>query len=142
MAIKKLIATTVSSRETGQKRRNEGKTTSSQMHTATQENQRSDRGTSEGGGRDKLKKVDGDVPECMRHKKDNNDDSTRKTEDLKGKGGGRLKHSHVDGDVPLCLRKTRRKSKDSSSSSNKKNSKEKMKAEAAHETKLRMEAKA
>ena len=27
-----------------------------------------DRGTSEGGGRDKLKKkVDGDVPECMRH---------------------------------------------------------------------------
>ena len=39
MAIKKLIATTVSSREMEQKRRGEGKTTSSQMHTATQENQ-------------------------------------------------------------------------------------------------------
>ena len=69
MAIKKLIATTVSSRETGQKRRDEGKTMSSQIHTATQENQRSDKGTSEGGGRDKLKKVDGDFPACMRHKK-------------------------------------------------------------------------
>ena len=54
MANKKHIATTVSSRETGQRRRGEGKTTSSQMHTATQENQESDRGTSEGGGREKL----------------------------------------------------------------------------------------
>ena len=49
------------------------------MHTATQENQRSDRGTSEGGGRDKLKTVDGDFPACMRHKKDNNDDNREKT---------------------------------------------------------------
>ena len=39
-----------------QRRRDEGKTTSSQMHTATQENQGINRGTSEGGGRDKLKK--------------------------------------------------------------------------------------
>ena len=78
MAIKKLIATTVNSREMGQKRRDEGKTTSSQMHTATQESQRSDRSTSEGGGRDKLKKVDGDFPICMRHKRDNTDDNTRK----------------------------------------------------------------
>ena len=39
------------------------------MHTATHENQRSDRSTSEGGGRDKLKKVDGGFPTCMRHKK-------------------------------------------------------------------------
>ena len=37
MAIKKLIATTVSSRETGQRRRDEGKTTSSQIHTSIQE---------------------------------------------------------------------------------------------------------
>ena len=29
-------------------------------------------------------------------KKDNNDDSTRKNEDLKGKGVGRLKHYNVD----------------------------------------------
>ena len=76
------------------------------MHTATQENQRSDRGTSEGGGRDKLKKVDGDFPACMTQKTDNNDDNTRKNEDLKGRGGGRLKHYNVGGDVPLCLRKT------------------------------------
>ena len=47
----------------------------------------------------------------MRHKKDNNDDSIRKTEDLKGKGGGRLKHCNVDGDVPLCLKKTEEKAK-------------------------------
>ena len=65
----KIIATTVSSREMGQKRRDEGKTTSCHMHTATQENQRSDRGTSEGGGKDNLKKVDGGFPTCMRHKK-------------------------------------------------------------------------
>ena len=62
----KLIATTVSSREMGQKRRDEGKTTSSQMHTATREKERSDRSTSERAGRDKLKKVDGDSPtKCM-----------------------------------------------------------------------------
>ena len=36
MAIKKL-ATVVSSRETGQRHRNEGKTTSSQVHTTHQE---------------------------------------------------------------------------------------------------------
>ena len=94
-----------------------------QMHTATQENQRSDRSTSEGGGRDKFKNIEGDFPTCMRQKNDNNDDNTRKNEDLKGKGGGRLKHYNVDGDVPLCLRKTEEKSKDDSSS-NKKNNEE------------------
>ena len=78
MAIKKLIATTVSSREAGQRRRDEGMTTSSQMHKAIQENQGGDRGTSEGGGREKLKKVDGDFPACMRRKKDNSDDNTKK----------------------------------------------------------------
>ena len=131
MAIKKLITTTVSSDRWDKKRRDEGTTTSGQMHTATQENQRSDRSTSEGGGRDKFKKIDGDFPTFMRHKKDNNDDNTRKNEDLKGKGGGRLHHYNVDGDVPLCLRKTEDKSKDGSSS-NKKNNEEKMKAEATH----------
>ena len=75
------------------------------MLTETQGNQRSDRSTSEGGCRDKLKKVDGDFPTCIRLflKKDSNDDYTRKNEDLKGRGGGRLKHNNVDGDVPLCL---------------------------------------
>ena len=77
------------------------------------------------------KKVDGDFPACMRHEKDNNDDNTRKNEDLKEKGGGRLQHYNVDGHVPLCLRKIEEESKDGSSS-NKKNSKEKMTAETAH----------
>ena len=96
---KKLIATTVSNRETGQRRRDEGKTTSSQMHTATQENQGSNKGTRQGKAQ---KKVGGDFPPCMRRAKDNNDNNTRKNENLKGKGGGRLKHYNVDGDVPLC----------------------------------------
>ena len=56
-------------------------------------------------------------------KKNNNDDNSRRNEDLKGKGGGRLKHYNVDGDVPLCLRKIEEESKDGSS--NTKNSKEK-----------------
>ena len=55
----------------------------------------------------------------MRQRKDNNDDNTRKNEDLKGKGGGRLKHYNVDGDVPLCLRKTEKESNDDSSSKGK-----------------------
>ena len=72
-----------------------GWTMSSQKTITTQRNHSNERCTSEGGGRDKLKKVDGDFPACM-----------RKMEDLKGKGGGRLKHRTIDGDVPLCLRKT------------------------------------
>ena len=62
------------------------------MHTATQDNQRSDRGTSEGA------KVDGDVPVCMR-RTDSSDDH-KKNEGLKGRGGGQLKHYNVDGDMP------------------------------------------
>ena len=60
----------------------------------------------------------------MRHRKDNNDDNTRKNEDLKGKGGGRLKHYNVDGDVPVCQRKTEEKSQDVGSC-NKKHKEEK-----------------
>ena len=75
------------------------------MQTATHGNQQTNRSTSEGGGRDKLKNVDGDVPACMRLKKDSSEDHTRKNEGLKGRGGGRLKYN-VDGDMPLCLRKT------------------------------------
>ena len=62
MAIKKLIATTVSSREIGLKGIEEGKTMSSQRQTATQRNQQTNRNTSEGGGRDQLTNVDGDFP--------------------------------------------------------------------------------
>ena len=48
---------------------------------------------------------------CMRQQRDNNDDNSRKNEDLKGKGGGRLIHYNVDGDVSLCHRKTEEKAK-------------------------------
>ena len=76
---KKLIATTVSSREIGLKRREEGMTMSSQMQTATQGNQQTNRSTSEGGGREKLKNVDGDFPACMRLEKESIEENTKKT---------------------------------------------------------------
>ena len=100
--------------ETVQRRRDEGKTASSQIHTTTQGNQGSDTGTSEGGGKQKLKQVDGDFPASITMK-------TKREQILiwKEKGGGRLKHCNVDGDVPLCLRKFDEENKDSSSSSKK-----------------------
>ena len=78
MAIKKIIATTVTSREIGLKRREE-KTMSSQRQTATQGNQQTNRNTSEGGGRDKLKNVDGDFPARMRLKKGRLERKRRRT---------------------------------------------------------------
>ena len=62
----KLIATIVSSREKGMRRREEGWTTRSQKTITSQRNHSNERCTSEGGGRDKLKKVDGDFPTCIR----------------------------------------------------------------------------
>ena len=73
MADKKIIATTVSSREKGIRRREEEETTS----------------------RKKLMKVDDDSPTHMRNCKNDNDDETKRMEDLRGKGGGRLKHCTV-----------------------------------------------
>ena len=93
---------------------------SSQKMITLQRNHNNERCTSEGGGRDKLMKVDGDFPTCMRKSRNNNEDETRKMEDLRGKGGGRLKHRTIDGDVPLCLRKTEKESNDDSSSKGKK----------------------
>ena len=60
----------------------------------------------------------------MRRENNNNENKTRRNEDLKGKGGGRLKHCNVDGDVPLCLRSFDEENNNSSSSKN--NSKERM----------------
>ena len=115
MAIKKLIATIVSSRVTGQRRRNEGKTTSSQMHMTPQENHGKDRHTSEGGGRRKLKQVDGNFSSILEAREPQQENKMKRDENLKGKGGGRLKHCNVDGDVPLCLRNFDEENKDSSS---------------------------
>ena len=60
MAIKKLIATTVSSREIGLKRREEGKTELSKTDSNTRKptNQQ----------KHQRKNVDGDVPACMKRK--------------------------------------------------------------------------
>ena len=69
MANKKLIATTVNSREKGLGRRDEGRTTSSQKTISLQRNQ--------GEGRDKLMNVDDDFPTCMRNSRNNNDDETK-----------------------------------------------------------------
>ena len=69
---KKLVATTVSSREVGLTRREEGKTTSSQEYSETHKDQRDDKGTGNGGGRQKLKHVDGDFPWCRRRKSEDN----------------------------------------------------------------------
>ena len=69
----------------------------------------------------KLKQIDGDVPVCARREKDDNENKTRRNEDLKGKGGGRLTLCNVDGDVPLCLRSFDEENKKSSSSSRKDN---------------------
>ena len=79
MAIKKIIATIVRSREIGLKRREEFMTVNSQLQTATQGNQHTNRSTCEGGGRDKLKNVDGDFPACTRLTKESIEDNTEKT---------------------------------------------------------------
>ena len=97
MADKKLIATTVSSREKEIRRRDEGETTSSQRKISTQGNQ------------DECKmnrtKAEDESPTQRRNRKHDIDEEARRMEDMRSKGGGRLKHCTVDGDVPLCLRK-------------------------------------
>ena len=111
MADKKLIATTVSSREKGIRRREEGETTSSQRTISLQVNQEE--------SRNNLMKVDDDSPTHMRNSRNNIDDKTKRMDDPRGKGGGRLKHCTVDGDVPLCLRNNQKDSNDDSSSKRK-----------------------
>ena len=112
MADKKLIATTVSSREKGKRRREEGETTSSQRKISTQGNQ------------DECKrnqtKPEGESPTQKRNRKSDIDEEAKRLEDMRSKGEGRLKHCTVDGDVPLCLRKNVKDSNDDSSSKGKK----------------------
>ena len=97
MADKKFIATTVSSREKGIRRREEGETTSSQRKISAQGNQ------------DECKKnltePEDESPTQRRNRKNDIDEEEKRMEDMKSKGGGRLKHCTVDGDVPLCLRR-------------------------------------
>ena len=109
----KLIATTVSSREKGMRRREEGETTSSQRTICFNY-----RGTKKD-SKNNLMRVDDDSPTHTRNRRNNTDDKAKRMEDLRGKGGGRLKHCTVDGDVPLCLRKNQKDSNDDSSSKRK-----------------------
>ena len=108
---KKLIATIVSSREKGIRRREEGETASSQRMISIQGNQEV--------RRKNLMKAEDESPTHKRNSKNDNDDETKRMEDMRGKGGGRLKHCTVDGDVPLCLRRNLRDSKEDSSSKRK-----------------------
>ena len=111
MADKKLIATTVSSREKGIRRREEGETTSSQRKISAQGNQ------------DECKKnhmkPEDESPTQRRNRKNDIDEEAKRMEDMRSKGGGRLKHCTVDGDVPLCLRRKLKDNKESSSSESK-----------------------
>ena len=97
MADKKLIATTVSSREKGIRRREEGETTSSQRKISAHGNQ------------DECKrnhtKPEEESPTQKRNRKNDIDEEAKRMEDMRSKGGGRLKHCAVGGDVPLCLRR-------------------------------------
>ena len=67
-------------------------------------NQRDDKRKGDGGGRQKLKHVDGDLPCCMSRKSEDNEATMRETAKSRGKGGGRHKLRNDDGDVPLSMR--------------------------------------
>ena len=108
---KKLIATTVSSREKGIRRREEGVTTSSQRMISIQGNQEL--------SRKNLMKAEDESPTHKRNCKNDNDDEAKRMEYMRSKGGGPLKHCIVDGGVPLCLRRNLRDSKEDSSSKRK-----------------------
>ena len=106
---KKLIATTVRSREKRIRRREEGETTSSQRKISAQGNQDS--------SKKNHMKAEDESPTQRRNCKNDNDDEAEKIEDTGSKGGGRLKHCIIDGDdVPLCLRRKLSDSNESSSS--------------------------
>ena len=109
---KKLIATTVSSREKEIRRREEGETTSSQRKISTQGNQ------------DECKmnhtKPEDESPTQRRNRKHDIDEEARRIDDMRSKGGGRLKHCTVDGDVRLCLRRKLEDNKETSSSESEK----------------------
>ena len=104
MAGKKLVATTVSSREVGLKRREEGKTVSSQEYTETHK----DKGTTKGqetGLVDRSSNTSAaTLPWSMRRKREDNEATPRENSNSRG-----------DGDVPLSMRSKGEEDKDGSS---------------------------
>ena len=66
--------------------------------------QEDERTKGKGGGRQRLKHVDGDVPLCMQNNDEERESELKKIEKVKGKGGGRQGFRYFNGDVPLCMR--------------------------------------
>ena len=87
----KNVGTTVSSREVGIKRREERNIMSSQKNTEIDKDQTDDKKTRNGGGRQKLKHVDGDFPWFKRRKSEDNEATTIEHEKSRGKRGSRQK---------------------------------------------------
>ena len=87
---KKLVATTLSSRDVRISRRKEG-TTMSRGEEMVDENQNHEYFEVKGEGRQRLRHVDGDFPSCMRKtkKEQHPEDDLRVW--MKGRGGGRKK---------------------------------------------------
>ena len=86
---KKFVATNVSVRLLGIKRRSEGMAMSSHEETSLWNGQEDGMMKGEGGGRQRLKHVVGDVPMCMRNKDEEWESALYKIEKVKGRGGGR-----------------------------------------------------
>ena len=66
MVVKKLVASTVSSRIAGIRRQNEKRTTSSHERKTLYKDQQKNQTNGKCGGRQGLSFIDGDVPQCMR----------------------------------------------------------------------------
>ena len=107
----KLVATTVSSREEGIRRRIEDTITISQESSKTSEDQENKKRNRKGGGRQKFKNFDGDVPMCMKINDGRTGEMKKECEKTKGKGGGRRELRHV----PLSMRKKGKEKEEDSS---------------------------
>ena len=79
----------MSSRIVGIKRQSEGMTVSSHEEETVCEDQEHERTKGRGGGKQRLKHVDGDVPLCMTKNDDECETEMKNKEKVKGKGGGR-----------------------------------------------------
>ena len=68
------------------------------------ENQNHEYFEAKGGGRRRLRHVDGDFPSCMRKtkKEQHPEDDLRVW--MEGRGGGRKEPRLINGDVPRCMR--------------------------------------
>ena len=102
VAVKKCVATTVSGRDVGIRRRKEGTIVSSGGEEMVHENQNHEDFEVKG-GRQRLRHVDGDILFCMSKSKKRTK-SRRLRVWMKAKGGGRKELRFIDGDVPRCMR--------------------------------------